>query len=984
MNHKDFEKALALHNAGKLKEAELIYRRILKKFPAHADTLHLLGTIEVQLGHFQEAKALLERAISTNPNFAHAINSLGLAYAGLGDKAKARELYLRSMEIAPDYPDPYNNMSNLLIGQNNPKEAETYARRALEISPNSELSNFSVGEVLKSQDRYEEAAQYYRRGVEINPKSTTGLNNLGSIYKMWGRYEEALVFLDRCVKIDPDMYAAQSNLGGVLEELERFEEAYDAYQRAIDLNPNDTVPKWNCSLLYLKRGIMDKGWEYYETRFSIDEAKQTFPYPVWDGSPLEGKKLLVYAEQGMGDEFLFASCIPDLLATGADCIIQCDIRLETLFARSFPGALVKGSFRNDPYWASPDAPKADLQLSIGSLPKLFRPTLESFPDRNSFLAADDVRVDYWRSRLSMLGPGLKIGICWRSSLSTGERSKFYSSLSQWGEIFGVAGVHFVNLQYDECTEELNEARAKFGIDIAHYPELDMRNNIDETAALIKSMDLVISAGTSVVNIAAGLGIESWRLDASKSWAALGTDRMPWYPSMKLFIKDTLGDWDLPISMIAQALREKVAGHERIFEYVELPSRAQLAVEGSFENMPTYVTREQLGWFDPEYAFFVGLSGTESNFIDAGAGIGTWSVPMAWQGGRTWALTQTVEETGLILNSRKKNGLDRKIEVAIAYSISLDFLMNRYGLENIDLLRVAQDFSTPELVDKGARFFSLNSPLVLFGIRHGSQLDLSLAERFQAEGFGLYRYIPGLKTLVPFANASELDAFSLNLFACKDDRAEHLEREGKLVRTVPAIESYPGIDQMLWQKHLKSMPYAEELSAAWNEPNHAAWEVYWMALNLYAMASSPERSMAERVACLKAASGVMETLVKDAANLPRLASLARMLNDSGRREVTVHLLNHVLGLLESGNPLSLDEPFLTLAEIYEKTDPGVKPAEWFVSMILEQRDRLRAFSSYFTGYESLPVLQEIEQSGFLSEDMERRLALLRKRFEAAQA
>ncbi len=976
------KKALAEHQSGRLKEAEVLYRQAQRKFPNDANILYLLGTLYSQIGKNEESIKILGQVIAANPKHPESWNSIGLAKMALGKQDEAMDCYKRAIEINPDYSDPRCNIATILIARNRLDEAEKYAQEAVDLSPNSDVAYFNLGEIMKLRDRFEEAAQYYRRGVEINPNSEVGFNNLGSIYKSWGRYEEAYDCLKRALALKPDMYSAQSNLGGVLEELGRFDEANEAYQRAIEIDPEDVTAQWNRSLLYLKQGMLKKGWEAYENRYGIDKAKQIFPYPVWDGSPLDGKRLLVYAEQGLGDEILFASCIPDLLATGAQCVIHCDIRLESLYARSFPQAIVKGALRNATGWLS-TVPKIDLQVSVGSLPRFFRPNLESFPEKADYLVADPVRVDYWRARVAELGPGLKIGICWRSGLKTGERFKHYTQLTQWGEIFAIPGLHFVNLQYDECSEELKEVKDKFGVEIANFTDLDLRNELDETSALIKSLDLVISASTAPVEFAAAQGVETFRLEIhTPSWTSLGTDRMPWHPLEKSFRQPTQGDWDTPLSLIAQALRDKLRGHEAIFEYVQLPSKAEIAVDGSFDDMATYVLKEQLGWFDPEYGFFVDQTKPETKFVDAGAGIGAWSVPISWKGGKSWALTQTAAETGFILNSRKKNGLDKKIDVAIAYGISLDFLLNRYGLEDIDLIRVDQAFSTPDLVDKGKRFFSINSPLVLFGIRPGGQFDLSLAERFLDAGYKLFRYVSGLNLLVPFSGTQELDAFSLNLFACKEDRAEQLEKEGKLIRTIPAVENLPGIDQTLWQEYFKTLHYAEDLAQGWDKPDQTAWEVYWMALNLFAMARSPEKNMGERYACLKASSSIMETLVKDAANLPRLASLSRILSDSGRREITVHVLNHMLSMLESGT--SLNEPFLALAESYEKTDPGVKHAEWFVSMLLEQRERLRAFSSFFTGNESLPVLEDIGQSGFLSEDMARRLALLVKRFEASQA
>lgn len=985
-----FQSAFIAHQAGRLEVAETSYRKALHHTPADMETLYLLGTVCSQLGKKDDAVKYLKKSLEIDPDHPQALNNLGLTLRDQRKEAEAVTYYQRALALKPDYADALNNLGSALELLGQLDEAEPYLRRALQLNPDFANAHYNLGLALKGKDRFEEAAQCFLHGIELEPGLVSAYADLGSIYKIWGRPEAALACFDHVLVRTPDSYSANNNRGTVLEEMGRFDEALAAYERAAALEPDRTTARWNQAFLFLRQGILDRGWEAYELRFAKGEAQQAidrFPFPVWDGSSLKEKKILVYAEQGLGDEIFFASCFSDVIAQAGHCVIECAPRLASLFSRSFPTATIQGAVRTEIGWLT-NAPKIDVQIAAGSLPRFFRPTLESFPEKPSYLIADPQRTEYWRSCLALLGPGLKVGICWRSAATKGERRRLYSQLTQWGGIFKVPGVHFVNLQYDECSEELQQAEETFGVKIVVFPELDLRNDIDESAALMVSLDLVISAGTAVAEIAGALGVNIWRTDPYGMWyEALGTDRMPWHPTMKLFTQPSHGDWDTPLALIGEALKDKVLGAASAVEFIQLPHGVEIAVDGSLDDLPTYVLQEQHGWFDPEYAFVLGTAQPGMRIVDAGAGVGAYAIPLAKRtaDGKLWALTQTAAETNLLMQSRMQNHMGKNVHIAIAVqNLSLDSEMDKHGLDDIALVRVAVELSNPDLLAGSSQFFSSNSPLVMFGIKPGEAAGIEMADRFMAHGYGIYRLLPGLDLLAPFISVDELDAFSLNLFACKPDRAELLERQGTLIRQLHPLDNLPGIDLKYWQEYLKAMPYAKNLVDGWvNAPQkEQGWEVYWMALNLFALAKSANRSAAERYACMQAAGDVMSTLVQQQANIPRLLTWCRVLTELGKREAAVNLLNPICSLLDSGTILPFDEPFVALTDAHTLTDPGERLPEWLVAMILQQREWLRAFSSFFTGQESLPVLEEIQASGFGNEAVGRRLMLIKKRFGAS--
>lgn len=977
-----FQKAFAAHNAGDMAKAEELYRKALRKAPSDMETLYLLGTVCSQQGKRDEAAKYLGKALEIDPRHPEALNNMGLTLMSQRKREEAAKYYRRALEARPDYADAHSNLGHTLEVMGELDEAEQHLRRALELAPNHANVYYNLGLVLLRRDRFEEAARCFTRGLELKPDLAAAYNDLGSIYKIWGRMEPALACFQRAVELEPNAFFSRNNLGAVYEELGRFDEALVEYERAAELQPADPTAKWNMAYLFLRQGILDRGWEAHEIRTTMGHVNDRFPYTNWDGSSLEGKTLLVMAEQGLGDEIFFASCVPDVIRQAGHVVVECDPRLQPLFARSFPNATIQGSTRLNIGWIV-DVPKIDMQVAAGSIPRFVRRTLESFPKEPGYVVADSQRVEYWRSRLATLGPELKVGICWRSGLRKGERLKQYSELSQWKDIFAVPGVRFVKLQYDECEEELAEAEALFGVKIERFSELDMKNELDETCALITALDVVITAGTAVSEMAGALGVEVYRLDVQgKQMDSLGTDHSPWHPAMRLFKQMTIGDWSTPLALVAEALKDKVQGTVQTTEFVRLPSGVEIAVDGSLDDMSTYVLKEKQGWFEAEYAFVPRLVGSGSCVIEIGAGVGAYALPLAARlvEGELYAYTQASAEIGLLMRSRARNRFEHRMTVAIAaQDWSIDEEMNRHGFDGVDLVRIAASACDSALLAGATQFLDARSPLIMFGVRAGEQFDVAVTEALAAHGYGLYRLIPGLQLLVPVASTAELDAFTSNLFACKSDRAQVLEANGVLLRQTPSLGELPGVDQPYWLDLLRAHPYAAGRVEEWAVSMRGlpGWEVYWMALNLYAMAQRGSDA-AVRYASLQAAHAVLNALMKEQATLPRLAGLCRVLCDMGRREAAVQLLNQICQLLQSGAVAQLNEPCIALDDAFASMQPAGREAQWFVAMVLAERENLRAFSDFFTGKEALPVWQEVSGLGFGNEEIARRITLINAR------
>ena len=980
-----FHKAFIAHQAGHLAEAEALYRQVLQITPLDMETLYLLGTACSQRGRFDEAEKYLKRSLQIQPDHPEALNSLGMTLRGQKKMTEAIRCFRRAVDLKPEYVDALSNLGSALEVDGQIDEAEASLRKALALNPDTANVHYNLGLVLSARDQFELAAKHFLRGLELKPDFAPAYSDLGGIYKTWGRLDQALACLDRGVALAPETHFMRANRGAILEDMGHFDEALVEYELASRLNSDDNMAQWNMAYLFLRQGILDRGWEAHEMRLAKGrEVIKRFPFPDWNGSALKDKTILIYAEQGLGDEIFYASCIPDMLAIAGHCIIECDVRLGAFYARSFPSATVIGSDRLDVGWLAA-MPKIDVQVAVGGIPRFLRPALESFPNVPHYLLADRERVEYWRARVGVLGTGLKVGICWRSGLTTGDRHKFYSELSQWGAIFGVSGIHFVNLQYDECTEELREVAQDYGVTISTFPELDMRNELDETAALITSLDVVISAGTAVSEIAGALGVEIFRVDPfGKQMDALGTGSSPWHPRMRLFPQLSTGDWDAPLAQIAEVLKERTLGIETAAEYVPITTGIEIAVNGSLDDLNTYVLKEQQGWFDPEYAFVLAIAGPGLRIVDVGAGMGAYTIPLARKigEGSIRAITQTAADVNLLMRSRTRNGFEKIVDIAIAHRAwSLDAEMDKHGLDGIAFLRVSQAQFDLAFLAGAERFLSTNSPLLMFGVVAGEAFDLAAAEWLIMRGYGLYRLVPELDLLVPFTSLDDLDIFALNLFACKPDRAALLAGEGVLIKQSEALAAFPGIDLKYWQDYMATKAYAVGRLDYWlgSQEKPADWEVYWMGLNLFAMAKMVNRPAVERYGALEAAASVLSAIVHEHANVPRLLSLCRVLAGLGKRALTVSVLNQVCDLLNTGMPAVLDEPYLALNTGFESVIADGRDVQWVVATVLAQRENMRAFSTYFTGDEALPVLEEVRAAGFGSEEIERKIKLIEARF-----
>jgi tetratricopeptide (TPR) repeat protein len=521
-----------------------------------------------QKGELVRAGQLALEATEEDENNPKAYHVLAMALARMGHQHKALVTYERAFALDPQDPELLINLGlaawNLKLNEGAAKMFSLY----IGACPDSPLGYNNLGSVQSDMGHVGTAIETLRAAIYRMPGEAILWNALATVLAENGRVEESLVFYHEAIRLDPDFSRLYHNAGYAFSHLGRLDEALEAYNEALAraVDPGEQMEgKHSRSICLMGMGRIAEGFDEFEIR--NDQRFRAYVHhmtkaPLWKGEPLDGKRILIAGEQGLGDEFMFANILPDLQDAVGDSgklEIAVDPRLIALFQRSFPKAEVgryddrtlidkdgNKSLRFIPF--SVDKGEPDYWAPMGTPLHIYRRALSDFPHK-PFLIADPERVAQFRAELESFGPGPKIGICWRSMMLGAKRAKYYSTLDAWAPILDIQGVTFVNLQYGDAARELAGKPVKI------IDGLDLKNDIDGAAALSAALDLVISAPTAAAACAASVGTEVWFLTAGRTWPQLGTEEYPWYRKTKVFSPAKFGDWNELIPRVGEALAE---------------------------------------------------------------------------------------------------------------------------------------------------------------------------------------------------------------------------------------------------------------------------------------------------------------------------------------------------------------------------------------------------------------------------------------------
>ncbi|MDH3325840.1 MAG: tetratricopeptide repeat protein [Gammaproteobacteria bacterium] len=584
--------AIKHQNTGQFLEAKSIYTKLLEHNHADSNVLFLLGSLYGQMGELKNCINSLTQSLQINDKQIDAYNNLAIAYELTNQFESAIHIYEKAMQLSPNSPHIHGNLGDVFRKIGNYEKSLFHLNIALNISPDNEATLLNKANLLGQMNKNNEARQVYQHALSLYPNNITLLSNFSALLQIENDFTQAEILIRKALSLKHDYPQALSNLANILIKQEKFSEAeehllkaislnpayteayinlgflyhsialfdkaIDCFNKAIELEPESITGHWYRTFTLLLTGKFDNAWDDYEYRFkSTEHINDPYDYPNFNIELKNEDVLLVTAEQGIGDQVMFASCLPDLLKLTDTAIIECDKRLLPLFKRAFPSNTVIFRGQYDKESIKKTFPSIRKKLAIGSLPRLFRKNISQFPKTSPYLGVDEEKYKKWKDRYKILGNKLNIGISWKGGTRI-EQKKRSIPLDAWKEILQ-CDCNFINLQYGNNADELIAFENNYGITIHDWEDSDSLKDLDDFSAQIAALDLVISVGNTNVHLAGSLNVPalclipkvpSWR------WLFSGEECL-WYPSVNIFRQADLHEWQPVLKNIEQALKKYI-------------------------------------------------------------------------------------------------------------------------------------------------------------------------------------------------------------------------------------------------------------------------------------------------------------------------------------------------------------------------------------------------------------------------------------------
>jgi tetratricopeptide (TPR) repeat protein len=552
--------ALALQQNAAYAEAEELYREILALRPKHFDAIQLLGALALQSGRLEEGIALLTQAVAINGMQAPIHSNLAYANNALHRYKEGLVSANRALALRANFVDALNNRGNALAGLDQPAEALASFERALVVQPDFAQGWSNRACVLRDLGRPADALVSCDQAIALQPNYADAWSNRANALSDLNRPEDAQLSYRRAIELAPALADAWNNLGLTLVDLGQHAQALRSYEHALTLNPAFAEAHWNESLCLLQMGRLTEGWQKYEWRWErnrIKANKRVFVQPLWLGdAPIEDKTILLHAEQGLGDTLQFCRYAAMVAALGARVMLEVPSELMRLLANleGVTELIEQGQ----------PLPPFDYHCPLLSLPLAFKTEVATIPASTPYLFADADASQRWAQRIGSDTPGaLKVGLVWaggnRPHVAELRKNDARRSitLDALRPLLDVAQVQFYSLQKGPAAQQLALNPELGGRVIDYTGELA---DFADTAALVASLDLVISVDTAVAHLAGALGKPVWilnRFDTCWRWMLERKD-CPWYPGAQLLRQPALGDWPSVILSACDALKAEVA------------------------------------------------------------------------------------------------------------------------------------------------------------------------------------------------------------------------------------------------------------------------------------------------------------------------------------------------------------------------------------------------------------------------------------------
>ncbi|WP_417668090.1 tetratricopeptide repeat protein [Roseibium sp.] len=564
-------KALAFQKAGEIEKAQRLYKQVLKKAPNQPDANHLLGVCYRQLGYPKRAieyiqkainqandrapfyanlaramsdipnsdtksiLAMTQKALSLDPTLLEARNLHAISLSRLEMKEEAETIFQQLIVEYPNYTEAYRNYGIMLRDNKDFDKAATFFFKCTKLEPDNPENHVQRIRALLEISDFETAQREVEAALERLPGNGDLLHELARLMFKIGESVRGLEAAEAAVKADPNNKHKLVTLGVIQHGLCKYEDAIRSFNRALDASQTPLpAAEWNLSLAYLGSGQLAEGWDRHGARFFEGHTtvlNRKFEKPQWDGSDISDKTILVWNDQGVGDALRMGTMIPEIIAKAGHVIIEVSEKLIPPFRDSFADATTRlATFETGTLRATSD--DYDCHISMADLARFFRRDVESFKRaKHPVYKVSQSRVREFYDRIPDAGTKPIVGVSWRSRNLAAHRAKNYLSAPDFAPIVEVQDVIFLNLQYLAIAKEIRFLQEARHANLIHFNDVDQFNNLQDAAALANCCDLIISANTSVAEMAGCQNIPCWTFGDPASHFQLGQDTPPWYNHM---------------------------------------------------------------------------------------------------------------------------------------------------------------------------------------------------------------------------------------------------------------------------------------------------------------------------------------------------------------------------------------------------------------------------------------------------------------------
>ena len=494
-----------------------------KEFSRRGQSHLTAGNWHAAIDCFREVTAML-------PQSAQAHGQLGAAEEQAGDLQAAVNSYRRALEIEPASVDFHSYIGRVLYRSGALESAAEFYKRALTIDPKrADICN-DLGLVFTGLGNFAAATEAFTRSLRLNPRSAKTIAGLGSMFERKGDLESAADAYRDAIKLDPKLHAAYADLGFVLYGSGEITEAEACFQRLRTLEPDNAEAIANLGLIHLLQGDFEAGWSEYEERWRVGVGdERTFSEKRWKGEPLGGARILLFAEQGLGDTIQFARYVPMVMACGGDVVLEVQHPLKKLLSHTDGLAVIS---------RGETLPEFTWQCPLMSVPLALGTRLDTIPTTTPYIRVDAARAETWRSRLT--GNTRRIGLAWAGSSEHPRNRQRSIPLELMVPLLSVKETRFYSLQFGDGVDQIKHLPA----DARLFDFGEELKELTELAALIANLDLVITVDTAVAHLAGAIGKPVWiLLSKGCDWRwLLGREDSLWYSSARLFRQAKAGDW----------------------------------------------------------------------------------------------------------------------------------------------------------------------------------------------------------------------------------------------------------------------------------------------------------------------------------------------------------------------------------------------------------------------------------------------------------